>query len=1056
MVKQFSKYKLVLNVAFLLFISSTFSQEYREWEDLSVFSINTEDAHTTLNLFQNESQALKLNKEQSTLYQSLNGTWSFYLAKNPLEVPNGFHKEDYDRSNWGTIPVPSNWQFHTDDFPLYTNIIYPYEINPPNMPQDYNPIGCYWRTFKVKKELLNKQLFMHFGAVNSAFYIWVNGVKVGYSEGSKTPAEFDISSYLKEGENNVALEVIRWSDGTYLEDQDFWRLSGIERDVYLYAQPKVALRDFFVKANLDTDYNDGELSLEIQLKNYLKLAAKGKIKIALYDKEKQVIVGKSAFEIAAEGDAIVRFLKKIDTPKQWSAEKPNLYTLTISVLDETGKETQAVKQDVGFRSVELGDGQLLVNGQPILLKGINRHEHDETTGHVVSKELMETDIKIMKQNNINAVRTCHYPNDPYWYELCNKYGIYVIDEANIESHGFGYKMDETPANNPAFEGMHLDRIKRMVKRDKNHPSIIVWSMGNEAGDGINFLKGYKWAKAYDDSRLTFYERTEYKGLGNNLESHSDFVGWMYKSVEKIKNKYLGKFLNRPFIWAEYAHAMGNSTGNLSDLWEMVYNEPQMQGGFIWDFADQGIAKYTDDGEKYWAYGGDFAPEKYHNDGNFCLNGIVNADRTPHPALEEVKRVYQNARFDWDEVNNLTVEIINDYFFTNLNEFDFEYVLLQNGRNIENGDIVFNVKPQEKKSFKLPIKVSLNTANYEYQINIIGKQKESKNLIPKDFIVLTAQLEINELQNETDLASKTQRLKLNETDSSIEFVNDSVSFKFNKTTGAWESYIINEKELLQKAPHLNFWRASTDNDYGNKLPKRSEAWRIASVHQKLNAFSIEKILKDSYKITTEFLIENINSNSKITYIVNGNGEVKIETSFDYKGNLKNAEIPRVGLSMAISKSLSNSEWYGRGPHENYIDRKTSAYLGIYTSAVEDLSFSYARPQENGYRTDNRWLKIVDDSGDGIKIIGLPKFSFSAHYNTIEDFDIGENSSERNYKRPQRHTTDIKPRDFITLNIDYKQTGVGGDNSWGAKTWDAYIINPDSYQYSFIIKPIQENK
>lgn len=494
---------------------------------------------------------------------------------------------------------------------------------------------------------------------------------------------------------------------------------------------------------------------------------------------------------------------------------------------------------------------------------------------------METDIKIMKQNNINAVRTCHYPNDPYWYELCNKYGIYVIDEANIESHGFGYKMDETPANNPAFEGMHLDRITRMVKRDKNHLSIIVWSMGNEAGDGINFLKGYKWAKAYDDSRLTFYERTEYKGQGNSLESHSDFVGWMYKSVEKIKKEYLGKFPNRPFIWAEYAHAMGNSTGNLSGLWEMVYNEPQMQGGFIWDFADQGIAQYTDGGEKYWAYGGDFAPGKYHNDGNFCLNGIVNADRTPHPALEEVKRVYQNARFNWYEVNNLTVEIINDYFFTNLNEFDFEYVLLQNGINIEKGDIVFNVKPQEKKSFKLPIKVSLNIVAYEYQVNIIGKQKESKNLIPKNFVVLTAQLEINELQNKTDLASKTPRLKLNETESSIELVNDTVNFKFNKTTGAWESYIINGKELLQKAAHLNFWRASTDNDYGNKLPKRSEAWRTASEDQKLNAFSIEEISKDRYKINTEFLIENINSTSKIGYILNGNGEVKIETELDYK-------------------------------------------------------------------------------------------------------------------------------------------------------------------------------
>ena len=385
MVKQISKYTVVLNLIFILFINSTFSQEYHEWEDLSVFSINTEEAHATLNLFQNEIQALKLNKEQSSLYQSLNGTWDFYLAKNASEVPNGFHKEEYDRSNWETIPVPSNWQFHTDDFPLYTNIIYLYEINPPYMPQDYNPIGCYWRTFSVNENLLNKQLFMHFGAGNSAFYIWVNGVKVGYSEGSKTPAEFDVSPYLKEGKNNVALEVIRWSDGTYLEDQDFWRLSGNERDVYLYAQPRVALRDFFVKGNLDADYIDGELSVEIQLKNYSKLDAKGKIQIALYDENEQLVLEKPAFEVSAEDETIVSFSEKIEQPKLWSAEKPNLYTLTISVLDEVEKETQAVKQDVGFRSVELGGGQLLVNGQPILFKGVNRHEHDETTGHVVSK-----------------------------------------------------------------------------------------------------------------------------------------------------------------------------------------------------------------------------------------------------------------------------------------------------------------------------------------------------------------------------------------------------------------------------------------------------------------------------------------------------------------------------------------------------------------------------------------------------------------------------------------------------------------------------------------------
>lgn len=1036
----------------VLFFNSAYSQVYREWEDLSVYSINTEEAHATLNLFENEDQALSIRKEKSPLYQSLNGTWDFTLAKNVSEVAEGFYLENFDRSEWGTIPVPSNWQFHTDDFLLYTNIIYPYEINPPYMPKDYNPIGCYYRTFMVNDELLNKQLFMHFGAVNSAFYIWINGEKVGYSEGSKTPAEFDITKYVREGENNVALEVIRWSDGTYLEDQDFWRLSGIERDVYLYAQPKVALRDFFAKGKLDENYENGEFELEVQLKNYTELDANGEVKISLYEGEKSLFVEKLAFSAVSAKETIVNYSKVIENPKQWSAEQPSLYTLTISVLDANGKETQAVIQQIGFRRVELQGGQLLVNGQPILFKGVNRHDHDESTGHVISKELMELDVKIMKQNNINAVRTCHYPNDPYWYELCDKYGIYVVDEANIESHGFGYKMDETPANNPAFEGMHLDRISRMVKRDKNHPSVIVWSMGNEAGDGVNFVKGYKWVKEYDDSRLTFYERTEYKGLGDKLEAHSDFVGWMYHKVEKIKKNYLGKFPNRPFIWAEYAHAMGNSIGNLTDLWDMVYAERQMQGGFIWDFADQGIAQYTKDGEKYWAFGGDFAPEKYHNDGNFCLNGIVNADRTSHPGLFEVKQVYQNARFSWENVNNLEVAIINDYFFTNLNEFNFEYELLQNGVAVEKGNLEISANPQERLVVKLPLKTFLNKSENEYHVNILGKQKEAKYLIPKNHTVLSTQLEVNELNTTSKLASKSPKLKLKRSKLEITVSNKNVNFTFNKVTGKWSSYKVDGKEFIEKAPYLNFWRASTDNDYGNKMPKRSEAWRIASQDQEFKNISVEKNAKGTYEVITEFSLKNINSTYTITYILNGNGEVKVETDFDYKGKLKNAEVPRVGLNFGILNNFSQVKWYGRGPHENYIDRKSSAYLGVYSSQLADLYFAYARPQENGYRTDNRWVSLTDNSGKGIQIIGLPKFSFSAHYNTIDDFDIGE--EERNYKRPQRHTTDIKPRDFISLNVDLKQSGVGGDNSWGARPWGKYEIKPTSYNFEFIMRPIKK--
>ncbi len=966
-------------VLIIISTSSLFSQTQKEWEDLSVYSINTEAAHATLKVYANEKESFDLPFEQSSLYQSLNGTWAFNLAKTPDQVEAGFYNNGFDRSSWGEIPVPSNWQFHSDDFPLYTNIIYPYEINPPYMPKDYNPTGCYYRTFTVNEPLRNKQIFMHFGAVNSAFYIWVNGAKVGYSEGSKTPAEFDITDFLKEGKNSVALEVIRWSDGTYLEDQDFWRLSGIERDVYLYAQPKVAIRDFFAKGNLSEDYEDGVLDLEIVLKNFNNNKDSGSLKVVLYDKKEKLIEKKIAFGIGKLGQKMIQLTANLSNPKKWSAEEPNLYTLKIAAFDGNEKETHALTQEIGFRNIALQNGQFLLNGAPILFKGVNRHEHDETTGHVVSKELMLKDIEILKQNNINSVRTCHYPNDPYWYELCDKFGIYVIDEANIESHGFGYKMDRTPANNPAFEGMHLDRIERMVSRDKNHASIIIWSMGNEAGDGVNFVKGYNWAKNYDDSRLVFYERTiDRPDLNADFEKHTDLIGWMYYFVPKIKNIYLGKFPERPFVWAEYAHAMGNSTGNFQDLWDFVHEERQMQGGFIWDFADQGIAQYTDEGEKYWAYGGDFSPERYHNDGNFCLNGIVNADRTFHPAMAEVKKVYQNARFSWKNKETLEIQIINDYFFTNLNEFDFGFELKQNGIVIETGTIALNIEPQKKRIVKIPIKAILDTKNNEYQINLTGKQKVTKHLIPEGHVVITEQLEINIIDRLSSLSQSKVKLRLTETSTMIALSNKKVEIAFDKTSGKWISYKIKGEEIIKEAPYLNFWRASTDNDYGNKMPKRTEAWRTASKEQELKNISVTKGDQNTYQVLVEFNLKNISSSYTTAYTINGLGEVKVENSFIYNGNLKNAEIPRIGMNFGIKKSLLQAQWYGRGPHENYVDRKSSAYLGVYESLVKDLYFAYARPQENGYRTDNRWVKLTDNKGVGIEIIGLPRVSIQCPF------------------------------------------------------------------------------
>ena len=1039
----------------------------REWEDLSVFSINTEKPHATFYPFSNEQLVMENDLYNNVLYETLNGNWDFKLYRNIDSVPKNFYLKKSNIKKWDNIPVPANWQFHSEDFPVYTNIVYPYEINPPFMPKDYNPIGLYHRKFKISKEWNDKEVFIHFGAVNSAFYIWINGVKVGYSEGSKTPAEFNITKYINSGTNTIMLQVIRWSDGTYLEDQDFWRLSGIERDVFLYAQPKVALRDFFVKTNLSDDLKTSDFNIDINVRNYNSFKSNFAVQSKLYDSNNKLIkIIKNNIEIESLSSKKVNLNDKIIDPLLWSAEQPNLYYLTTSLI-QNGKETHSVGQQVGFRKIELKTGQVLVNNQPILFKGVNRHEHDEFSGHIVSKESMLKDIEIMKQNNINAVRTSHYPNDPYWYELCNKYGIYVIDEANVESHGFGYKKEDTPAFKPEFDAMHMDRWVRMVERDKNHPSIIMWSLGNEAGDGPIFVEGYDWIKAYDKSRLTIYERTsehfKQRKMGINLKPHTDVLGWMYARMNDLEKEYLGKFRNRPFIWLEYSHAMGNSNGNIVDLWKMIHNQRQMQGGFIWDFVDQGLAEYNDEGKKYWNYGGDYSPSNYHNDTNFCMNGLVNSDRTFHPAMEEIKKVYQDSRFTLvNSSGTFSLKIENQYFFTNLNEFDFQYELLRDGKVINNGNFNIDLNPQSSKIVEIPIRSffkEINQENNDFHLNVYGYLRNGKNLIPSGHMIFKEQMEIKESISSYSLSNSNKMLKVESSEDLLKVYNDDINVVFDNSNGDLISYVVNDKEFIDKAPYLNFWRAPIDNDYGNNLPLRSKEWKVASNKRVLRNINHE-LLDKNIKVTVNYSLANLKSYYTTTFLINPEGELRISNDFNYKGNLKDAEMPRFGMNFQIPKSYNNVSWYGRGPHENYVDRMDSAFMGVYSSSVSDLGFDYSRPQENGYRTQTKWLELIDDSGNGFKILGDPYISFSAHYNTIEDFDDGVRdkkpgeigSARKRMIKKQRKPVDIPKRNFISLNIDLKQMGVGGDNSWGARPLLKYIIPPGNYKYSFIIKPI----
>jgi len=637
-----------------------------EWQDLSVISINKLPARASFFHYNSED----FSKDWKTLnnYQVLNGTWKFNWVEKPADRPVDFYKENYDVEQWDDIDVPSDWQMRGYGYPIYTNIVYPFPLNPPFLNKKFNPVGSYKRSFSISKDWEDKDVIIHFGGVNSAFYIWVNGEKVGYSQGSKLPAEFDITNYVKQGKNNIAVEVYRWCDGSYLEDQDFWRLSGIERDVYIYAVPKQNVQNVITNASLDkTDYETGELNVNISTKGISSDKSKNKLHISLLNASNEIIFEDKKVNIIGDSHT---FKTSIPNIKKWSAEAPNLYELHWKLTDKNDEIIDGSSIKVGFRTSEVKNGQLLVNGQPILLKGVNRHEHDPKDGHVVSKESMIADIQDFKKYNINAVRTSHYPNCAMWYSLCDKYGIYIIDEANIESHGVGYKQDETLAQKPEYAKQHLERISRMAQRDVNHPSVIIWSMGNEAGSGDNFREGYKWLKNFDTSRPVHYEMSSPR-YPNFKEKITDITSWMYGEIPYIEKKHLKPEKERaaedrtPFIWCEYSHAMGNSNGNIADNWDWIRSHENVQGGFIWDWMDQGLEQKTADGEIYYAYGGDFIPKSYniHNDGNFCANGIIGSNRAPHPAVWEVKKAYQNVLFSQED--GLNFEIFNENFFVSI-------------------------------------------------------------------------------------------------------------------------------------------------------------------------------------------------------------------------------------------------------------------------------------------------------------------------------------------------------------------------------------------------------
>lgn len=1034
------------------------------WQNLSVFKVNTEKPRATFISYDKADSIILDDYNKSPYYTLLNGNWKFNWSPNPSSVPNNFYELEFDVTKWDDLPVPSNWQMHGYDYPIYTNIKYPFPKNPPFVPEDDNPTGAYRTLFTIPSAWDDQQVFIHFGGVNSAFYLYINGKEVGYNEGSKTAAEFNITNFLQQGENVLAAKVIRHSDGSYLEDQDFWRVSGIERDVYLHSAPNAHIRDFFAKSTLSHDYKDGVLDLNIEVANKGDTTQTLQLDVTVTNSKGNIVatVNKSVTALAGRNNTVSAQMAIKDVAA-WSSEIPNLYQLTIAAKYDDGTSTQYVGEQIGFKTVELKDGQFLVNGKAILLKGVNRHEHDERTAHVVSKESMLADVKLLKENNINAVRTSHYPNDPYFYHLTDKYGLYVIDEANIESHGFYYAPEDTPANKPEFEGMHLARIESMFERDKNHPSITFWSMGNEAGDGMAFVKGYDWLKQRDDSRLTVYERAEQQSKYTaKTRPHQDAITWMYAQVERLEKQYLGKYKNRPFFWIEYSHAMGNSNGNFKEYWDMVRAERQMQGGFIWDWMDQGLVKKNEKGQEFWAYGGDFEPNGTHNDANFVLNGLINPDRTPHPALFEVKKVYQNLHFK--QIDKHQFELYNENFFADSSDTDIHWRLLENGEVVNTGDVGIVVNAQSRAQIDLAKQLTNLDKNKEYFINFYATSKAGHPLINKGHILASEQIQIQQVTAETSESKATGKVTVTKHNGST-IINAGIAQLTFEPSGYLTSYQINQVELLKEPLKFNLWRAPVDNDFGgdeNAYVKHAKIWKDATLKQVSKGIVV--VSKSDNLAVLEQRVSLSVAESTVTYryTVNALGDVKVDVDFNFDGNSKevieltkeNGEkgkvkkynaIPRIGTNFQMPVDFEQVAYYGRGPHENYWDRKTSAFVGIYQGTIKDLAFDYIRPQENGNRSDLRWATLTNKSGLGLKIQGYPHFDFSAHHQPMSDFDPG-------MKKAQRHHIDIVKKDLVNVNIDFKQTGVGGDNSWGAWPWKKYQLSPRNYHYSFKLSPI----
>jgi len=1028
----------IFSLVFLAFvIQRVEAQPQNEWDNQpEIFQVNREPAHATLMPYGDVFSALNGDVTASPYYQSLNGIWKFYLANNPGERPFQFYEESTDVSGWRDIWVPGNWQTQGYDYPIYTNITYPWtgyeNPSPPKAPTVYNPVGCYRRDFTVPISWKDREVFLSFQGVSSAFYVWINGQYVGYSEDSFTPKEFNITPFLRDGNNFIAVEVYRWCDGSWLEDQDMIRLSGIFRDVYLYSTPKVHVVDFEYVTDLDQSYTNANLTVKAIVTHYSPQSPTGySVEARVYDDQKNIVCvlplgivrfdGKNRVELAQSTTVL--------SPNLWSAETPSLYTLVLVLKNPQGNIIETESCKLGFREFELKNGQMRLNGKPILFKGVNRHEIDPEKGKTMDFERMVEDITLMKRYNINAVRTCHYPDDPRWYDLCDQYGIYVIDEANVESHGVSNRI---PGSRSEWRDACLDRVQSMVERDKNHPCVLIWSLGNEAGSGSNFQVMADWIHRRDPTRLVHYEG--YNAVAD-IESH------MYPSVEFVE-QYGASGNPKPLILCEYAHAMGNSVGNLYQYWEAIEKYPNLQGAFIWDFVDQALKN-----EQGFAYGGDWGD--HPNDGNFCANGLLNADRKPQPEIYEVKKVYQNIKVTPVDLLKGKIQITNAYRFLSLDQFTGTWelfaddVLLQKG-TLSKSDM--NIPPLGSKVVEIGFKEPSLQPGVEYWLNLSFQ-------LAKDALWANAGYEIAREQFKIPYETSSvpfdttglTGLTVEDAEDTVRIFNADLEIKFDKKTGTLVSYVHQGTPLIQEGLIPNFWRAPNDNDKGNGMPNRCGVWRNAGQNRSLTGWKLRRISFSHVQIVAQFQYPTSPpSYGNMMYDLYGDGSTVVSATL-MPGSSHLPEIPEIGMLFKLPLEFNRIRWYGRGPHENYWDRKTGAFVGVYSSTVDDMFFDYIEPQETGNRTDTRWVSLTNASGKGLLVIGMPEIEFNALQYTPWELES------------KAHPYELVPSDFVTLRVNYHQMGVGGDNSWGARPHPEFTLYPNRvYTYRFRFMPITDTQ